>query len=224
MAILNTGFPCRRIARLEHGFAAILAQNDLALEHIDQLVFLLVPVALRGGCAWLQRTDIDAEMRKSCGPRQPFARAPIHRLVEGRRVSGRGIDRDLVDVDLRHQTRSIMVAVPMPTPMQSVTSAVSLSRRSSSSTTVPKIIAPVAPSGWPMAMAPPHTLSFSSGIFRSFWYLSTTDANASLSSNRSTSSALRPLIARSFSVAGVGPVSMIVGSLPLVAAPTMRAR
>ena len=35
--------------------------------------------------------------------------------------------------------------------------------RSSSSMTVPRIIAPVAPSGWPSAIAPPLTLTFSCG-------------------------------------------------------------
>ena len=39
-----------------------------------------------------------------------------------------------------------MVAVPMPAPMHSVTSPVLRSRRSSSSISVPRIIAPVAPS------------------------------------------------------------------------------
>src|SRR5262249_39652411 len=59
-----------------------------------------------------------------------------------------------------HQfTRSITVAVPWPPPMQSVTIARALFERSSSSTMVPRIIAPVAPSGWPMAMAPPLTLT-----------------------------------------------------------------
>ena len=54
----------------------------------------------------------------------------------------------------------MIVAVPMPPPMHSVTSAVDLLVRSSSSSTVPKIIAPVAPSGWPSAIAPPLTLIF----------------------------------------------------------------
>ena len=44
-------------------------------------------------------------------------------------------------------TRSMIVAVPMPPPMHRVTSAVDLPVRSSSSSTVPRIIAPVAPSG-----------------------------------------------------------------------------
>src|SRR5690606_21689869 len=59
------------------------------------------------------------------------------------------------------QTRSMMVAVPMPPPMQSVTSAVPLPVRSSSSSAVPSSMAPVAPRGCPMAIAPPLTLTTS---------------------------------------------------------------
>src|SRR5258708_26265631 len=43
-------------------------------------------------------------------------------------------------------TRSMIVAVPMPPPLHSVISAVDLLVRSSSSCTVPAILAPVAPS------------------------------------------------------------------------------
>ncbi len=83
-----------------------------------------------------------------------------------------GDERDAVGVGLetkvgqfhgkspsRDQTRSMIVAVPMPPPMQRVMSAVLLPVRSSSSSAVPRIMAPVAPSGWPMAMAPPLTLT-----------------------------------------------------------------
>ncbi len=49
-------------------------------------------------------------------------------------------------------------------------------------------------------MAPPLTLSFSSGMFRSFWNFSTTEAKASFSSNRSMSSTVRP--ARSSTLLG----------------------
>jgi len=56
----------------------------------------------------------------------------------------------------KNHTRSMMVAVPMPPPMHSVTSAVDLLVRSSSSSTVPRIIAPVAPSGWPSADRAAH--------------------------------------------------------------------
>jgi len=45
------------------------------------------------------------------------------------------------------QTRSIMVAMPIPPPMHSVMRAVALPSLSSSSSAVPMRIAPVAPSG-----------------------------------------------------------------------------
>ena len=47
------------------------------------------------------------------------------------------------------QTRSMIVAVPMPPPVHMVTSPVVRSRRSNSSSRVPISIAPVAPIGWP---------------------------------------------------------------------------
>ncbi len=63
---------------------------------------------------------------------------------------------------IRHRlysaTRSMIVAVPMPPPTQRLTRAVPSPRRSSSSRTVPSIIVPVAPSGCPIAIAPPLTL------------------------------------------------------------------
>src|SRR5262249_55221425 len=48
----------------------------------------------------------------------------------------------------------MIVAVPMPAPMHSVTSAVERSRRSNSSMTVPRIMAPVAPRGSPVGIPP----------------------------------------------------------------------
>ena len=76
-------------------------------------------------------------------------------------VSKRKLVRFMAKTPSCDQTRSMMVAVPMPPPMQSVTSAVLLPVRSSSSSTVPRIMAPVAPSGWPMAIAPPLTFTLS---------------------------------------------------------------
>ncbi len=52
---------------------------------------------------------------------------------------------------------------------------------------------PVAPIGWPSAMPPPLTLTFSCGTPVSFIQASTTEANASLHSNRSMSSIVRPV-------------------------------
>ena len=51
-----------------------------------------------------------------------------------------------------------------------------------------------------------------------------TAANASLTSNRSMSAIVSPTLASAFLVAGIGPVSMIVGSAPESAVATMRPR
>ena len=57
---------------------------------------------------------------------------------------GHGVERMRL---VAHQTRSMMVAAPMPEAIQSVAIPTSLSERSSSSSSVPMIIAPVAPKG-----------------------------------------------------------------------------
>src|SRR6478735_761844 len=98
----------------------------------------------------------------------------VHRTAghvpdQGRNAVGVGLEAEIGEVHrfspLRaDQTRSMMVATPMPAATQSVTSAVCLFVRSSSSSTVPRIIAPVAPSGWPIAMAPPLTLRMASSM------------------------------------------------------------
>ncbi|MCY1366483.1 hypothetical protein D9M69_533800 [compost metagenome] len=58
----------------------------------------------------------------------------------------------------------------------------------------------------------------------SFMNFMTTEAKASLTSNRSMSATLRPALARALRVAGAGPVSMMVGSVLVTAVATMRAR
>ena len=73
-------------------------------------------------------------------------------------------------------------------------------------------------------MAPPLTLSFSSGMpsFCCAWR--TTAAKASLISQTSMSSTPSPALPRTSRTAGSMPVSMMVGSTPLTAVATMRAR
>ena len=87
----------------------------------------------------------------------------------------------------RAHTRSMIVAVPMPPPVHIVTRPVVRSRRSSSSRSVPISMAPVAPIGWPSAIAPPLTLTRSGSRPRSRIVFSGTAANASLISQRSMS-------------------------------------
>src|SRR5207248_7588798 len=83
---------------------------------------------------------------------------------------------------------STTVAIPMPPPTHSVARPYLPPVRCSSSISVPRIIPPVAPSGCPIAIAPPLTLTFDMSRPMSLTNRSTTAANASLISTRSRSS------------------------------------
>src|ERR1700676_3495915 len=214
----------RGIARLEHGLAAVFDQHDFAFEHVDQLVFSFMPVPQRRRRAGLKRGEIDAELVEADCVAQTLAFAAEHHAVERRRIIGAGVDWKLGDIDLRHHTRSMIVAVPMPAPMQSVTSPIERLRRSSSSTSVPRIIAPVAPSGWPSAMAPPLTLTLDESSWKACRKRSTTEAKASLISKRSMSDSFIPAVLSTFLVTSTGPVSISAGSEPILAKARTRAR
>ena len=67
-----------------------------------------------------------------------------------------------------------------------------LPRRRSSSSSVSSSRAPLAPSGWPIAIAPPLTLTFSRSRPSSFSHARYCGANASLISIRSRSASVRP--------------------------------
>src|SRR4029079_5457239 len=72
-AIRNAGLPGCRVTGLEYGFAVVLAQHYFAFEHINKLVFLFVPVALRGRRARLERTDVHAQMIADRGVAETLA-------------------------------------------------------------------------------------------------------------------------------------------------------
>src|SRR5450759_493908 len=221
------GLEAGGVAGLEYGFAVVLDQHQLAFQHVDEFVFLLVPMPQRGGRARLDARNIDAELRETHDVAQRLLVAAFMLGLKLGGIETAASHRHLGDVDLGHeisQTRSMIVAVPMPIPMQSVTSAVDRSRRSSSSSTVPRIMAPVAPSGWPMAMAPPLAFILSGGMSKDCMWSITNEAQAWLSSNRSTSPIAMPAFLSTFSVTGIGPVSMIAGSEPTLAKALMRAR
>src|SRR5690606_38162518 len=106
------------------------------------------------------------------------------RLVPDRALRG-GADGSLLWLErsrVRYEarTRTTRVAMPRLPPTHSVARPRRRSRRSSSSTSVPRIIAPVAPSGWPIAVAPPLTLVISSVMPMSRMNRMATAANASL--------------------------------------------
>src|SRR3954453_6430180 len=156
-----------------------------------------------------------------CGPENPPG---LHAPHPDRPHDEEG-DQEQEDKDLDCvQTRSISVPVPRPPPQHIVTKPIDLSERSSSCTSVVIRPAPVGPKGWPMAIAPPFTLTRSMSGLCSRCQAATTGANASLISNRSMSLIVIPLRSRIFCVAGIGPSSIRTGSQPTVVWSTIRAR
>src|SRR5205823_2481698 len=82
------------------------------------------------------------------------------------RPAERTLDAAEVELERRGHARSKIVAMPCPKPMHMVASPKRPWRRLSSCRSVAARRAPLHPSGWPSATAPPLTLSFSSGISR----------------------------------------------------------
>ena len=82
---------------------------------------------------------------------------------------------------------------------------------------VTRILVPDAPIGWPKAIAPPLTLTFSFGIDNVFKTAILWAAKASLISKRSTSFIDHPAISRAFFDEGIGPVPINAGSTPQLA-------
>lgn len=90
------------VAGLEQRLAAVLDQRQFALQHIDELVLMAVPVALARPAAGRQRHQVDAEILQPAGIAEAAAGAPGARLVEGGRVTGAFADGDGLHVDLGH--------------------------------------------------------------------------------------------------------------------------
>src|SRR5690606_3687102 len=212
------------IARVHHRRALVLDERAFALGHHHELVLVPVPVAERGFRARFEDHEVCAELRQPARVAEAERRAAPHLGRIGFGVDGPGLHRAFRLVDDGHHTLSMIVAAPMPDAMQSVASPVPLPVRSSSSRSVPMMIAPVAPRGWPMAIAPPLTLTRSGETSKACMKRRTTLAKASLTSKRSMSEIAIPESLRIFSVTGTGPVSMIVGSVPIFAVARMRAR
>ena len=85
------------------------------------------------------------------------------------------------------------------------------------------ILAPLAPSGWPIASAPPRVLTFSSPKPRSLRTASTCTAKASLISKLPISPRASPARARALWIAGTGPIPISEGSTPASAIDRIRA-
>src|SRR5256885_17007725 len=77
MAVGDPSLETRGVAPLQHGRAAILDQHDLTLEHVNEFVFGLVPVAECGGGAVPKAREIDTELRE---PDDVAQRGPLSAL------------------------------------------------------------------------------------------------------------------------------------------------
>src|SRR5262249_14281187 len=102
MAVIGAGLPAGRVASLQHGFAIVLEQHQLALEHVDELVLALMPMALGRLRAGRQARGIDAELVEAGGVAEPLARAPGHREMEGIRITGADLGFDARNIDPGH--------------------------------------------------------------------------------------------------------------------------
>src|SRR5690606_2942897 len=115
---------------------------------------------------------------------------------------------------LRIYNNSKIPAAPCPVPTHMVTIPYFWFRRLSSWKSCTESFAPVHPSGWPKAMAPPFTLS-TSGLMPSL-RITTRDceANASFNSISPMSSSFIPAIRKALGIASTGPMPMIRGGTP----------
>ena len=118
----------------------------------------------------------------------------------------------------RVQARSTASATPMPPPMHSAARPFFASRRCISCSSVTRMRQPDAPIGWPMAIAPPLTLTFA-GVpahllvdgagLRGEGFVDLHQVEVAAPSSRR-------VLQRLAATAGTGPMPMIAGSRPAV--------
>mmetsp|Transcript_26178 Transcript_26178/g.57194 ORF Transcript_26178/g.57194 Transcript_26178/m.57194 type:complete len:241 (-) Transcript_26178:703-1425(-) len=104
--------------------------------------------------------------------------------------------------------------MPEPMHIETTPKRAALPRRRISCSSVAVARAPVAPRGWPRAMAPPLGFTLDSSMPSFFTQYVACDAKASLISYTSMSSRLRPARATASGMATAGPMPMIEGSTP----------
>ena len=85
-------------------------------------------------------------------------------------------------------------------------------------------IAPVAPTGWPSAIAPPFGFTRAASSPKALLTAKACAAKASLDSITSKSSTVRPVFCNRFCTAGMGPIPITAGRTPACAYPNTRAR
>src|ERR1700733_2718950 len=97
------------------------------------------------------------------------------------------------------------MAMPMPPPMHSVARPFLASRFCISCSSVTSTRAPAAPTGWPIAIAPPLTLTLEVSQPRSLLTAQACAAKASLASIKSRSSADPPAFLSARRLGGIDP-------------------
>src|SRR5690606_4420365 len=119
-----------------------------------------------------------------------------------------------------YQTSSMATAVASPPPMHRLAMPRALPWRCSAAISVVMMRVPLAPMGWPSAVAPPCTLILSRGMPRSCMANIATQAKASLISNRSTSPIVQLALARTLLIAPIGAMVKSLGSCACAACAT----
>ena len=71
MAITLTGFEAGAIASVENGITGVGDEHDRSSQHVNELVFESMPVALTGPGARTQLQQIDAELGEAGDPPEP---------------------------------------------------------------------------------------------------------------------------------------------------------
>src|SRR5205814_4873831 len=92
MTVCNTGLPPGRLAGPQRGLTVVLAQHDLTLDDVDELVFGFMPVALRRRRARLKPREIDPELVEPDRVAEPLALAPGDCVTKGCWVAGEDFD------------------------------------------------------------------------------------------------------------------------------------
>ena len=134
--------------------------------------------ARRRGCPRPAGREADAQWSSACHP--DYRRDPCARLISG---LGRVCNFSRHRSARAPLTRARSASRSRARRPRTSSGARSARRvRSSSCSSVVISFAPVQPSGWPSAIAPPFTLSFSGSAPESRSHASGTDANASLTS------------------------------------------
>ena len=117
MAIGDAGLPTGGVAGTQHRLAAVLVQDHLAFEDVDELVFVGVPVPLGRLRSRLEPRKVDTELVEPDRIAEPLARASLDRFAERIGIAGRRFDLHAGDFDLGHSLASHLLGVATPLPL-----------------------------------------------------------------------------------------------------------